>query len=116
MPNSEIKKRWIEFEDAQVYSDRPKSSEEITDEHRDWIAAFVSSEIALFAEEAAKEIGVDCPSCPNVGYYSVPDMDGDEEQAQCEFCYTTKNSVFNIRALVQKYAPQQAEKGKYDPS
>jgi hypothetical protein len=39
-----------------------------------------------------------CPCCADDGYYVQPNLNtGDPEQVQCEFCYTTPNSVFNIR-------------------
>ncbi len=37
-----------------------------------------------------------CPSCNNVGWYTVHRHNGEPEQEQCEFCYTVENSIFNI--------------------
>ncbi|HEY4714352.1 MAG TPA: hypothetical protein VIH30_08975 [Aquirhabdus sp.] len=51
------------------------------------------------------ENGINCPNCENQGWYPIEtggcDMDGENdtrqiEQIQCEFCYTTPNSVFNV--------------------
>jgi hypothetical protein len=50
---------------------------------------------------------VHCPNCPDQGWYAIEtggcDMDGENdtrqmEQVQCEFCWTTPNSVFTIEA------------------
>ena len=42
---------------------------------------------------------VHCPNCPDQGWYAEQDY-GTEEvmQVQCQFCYETPNSVFNIEA------------------
>jgi len=74
-----------------------------------------------------EEIADDCPNCDNVGYtvhqvsgrgYATRDMaidagdinlqgepySNDEwEQEQCEFCYTVKNSRFNIEQALAKH-------------
>lgn len=48
---------------------------------------------------------VHCPNCPDQGWYGIvtggcgPDGENDTrecEQVQCEFCYLTLNSVFNV--------------------
>lgn len=50
---------------------------------------------------------VQCPNCPNQGWYAWesggcgPDGENDTrqcEQVQCEFCWSTPNSAFNIEA------------------
>ena len=41
-------------------------------------------------------IGEHCPNCPDVGWYVMEDYQGEPEQIQCEFCYTVRNSVFNM--------------------
>jgi len=37
------------------------------------------------------------PNCNNQGWYAVEDGYGGWEQAQCEFCYTVENSMFNYK-------------------
>lgn len=37
----------------------------------------------------------DCPYCPNQGWYFDGDPE-DPEQTQCEWCWTTPNSKFNV--------------------
>lgn len=45
---------------------------------------------------------VDCPDCPNQGWYTVGNIDtGDAEQEQCQFCYTIPNSRFNIEVMIK---------------
>ena len=46
-------------------------------------------------EELACVSGRSCPLCDNVGWYVEADSNGEAEQVQCEFCYTTEDSVFN---------------------
>jgi hypothetical protein len=41
--------------------------------------------------------GLNCPSCNNEGYYMVCDAIGNPTPEQCEWCYTTPNSKFNMR-------------------
>mgnify|MGYP001825180506 CR=1 FL=1 len=41
-----------------------------------------------------------CP-CGDVGYYVVPDNNGEPMQEQCEFCYT-QNSYFNLDLAINK--------------
>lgn len=36
-----------------------------------------------------------CPNCPDRGWYSVHNTDGEETQVQCNWCYTVYNSRFN---------------------
>lgn len=44
----------------------------------------------------------DCPHCSNVGWYADANTHtGDPEQVQCEFCYTTENSIFNVIQRLQ---------------
>ena len=54
-----------------------------------------------------------CPSCQNQGVIVIQtggcDSDGENdtrcrEQEQCEWCYTTKNSFFNVRASLPQSA------------
>ena len=52
----------------------------------------------LAEAKAEMRIALKCPLCEDVGWYAVNSKDGPEQQ-QCEFCYTTPNSLFNIRAL-----------------
>ena len=40
-------------------------------------------------------IGEKCPNCDDEGYYAAGFI-SNPEQVQCEFCYTVKNSIFNI--------------------
>ena len=47
------------------------------------------------AEIKKKAQGKDCPNCPNQGWFSQRDSNGEEEQSQCEFCCCTPDSVFN---------------------
>ena len=43
-----------------------------------------------------------CPNCPNQGWYEVRNRNtGEPEQEQCEFCYTTPNSYFNVKASIK---------------
>jgi hypothetical protein len=37
-----------------------------------------------------------CPNCLDVGRYAVESVGAPPDQMQCEWCYTTPNSVFNI--------------------
>lgn len=40
---------------------------------------------------------VNCPACPNQGWYAEEDRyTGEPIQVQCEFCETEPNSVFNV--------------------
>lgn len=50
-----------------------------------------------------------CPHCPDQGWY--PDYHpntGDPVQIQCEFCYTTPDSLFNATALALELADEAA--------
>jgi hypothetical protein len=38
-------------------------------------------------------VGIQCPACDNVGWY----VDGQGEQAQCQFCEECPDSIFNQR-------------------
>jgi hypothetical protein len=41
--------------------------------------------------------GLDCPNCPNQGWYADYDSHtGQEAPIQCEFCYTEPYSKFNL--------------------
>src|SRR5690606_11472245 len=44
---------------------------------------------------------VDCPHCPNQGFEVVADSYGEAEQSQCEFCYCTPNSRFNVNEILK---------------
>jgi hypothetical protein len=35
-----------------------------------------------------------CPNCDNVGWYMVPDSEGQPTMEQCQWCYTVPNSRF----------------------
>lgn len=57
------------------------------------------------SDSTAGLVAVHCPNCPDQGYtiYETGgiDMDGENDtreghQEQCQFCYETPNSVFNI--------------------
>ena len=37
-----------------------------------------------------------CPNCPNQGWYEWRGL----EHIQCEWCYLTANSLFNVRAVM----------------
>jgi len=59
------------------------------------------------SDSTAGLAAVHCPNCPDQGYYIYEtggiDMDGENDtrechQEQCQFCYETPNSVFNIEA------------------
>jgi outer membrane murein-binding lipoprotein Lpp len=42
-------------------------------------------------------MALDCPNCPNQGWYAVPNIHtGEPEQVQCEFCETDENSKFYL--------------------
>ena len=41
--------------------------------------------------------------CGDVGFLVIPDSDGEPMQQQCEFCYTTPWSAFNIHAIKSAY-------------
>ena len=54
-----------------------------------------------------------CQHCQNQGWYAdiEPNRNtGEAEQVQveCEWCYTTKNSFFNVRASLPQFAKQDA--------
>ena len=49
---------------------------------------------ASIAEERSAEL-LDCPNCPNQGWYMSEDG---SYQEQCEFCYTVPMSVFNYES------------------
>ncbi len=58
-------------------------------------------EIQELIEKKVKELtdkyGLDCPSCPNQGWYSGTDFSHQQEiQVQCEFCYREPKSRFNL--------------------
>ena len=42
--------------------------------------------------------------CGDVGFYVVPDGDGEPMQEQCRFCCTTPWSAFNVMAIQYAYA------------
>ena len=44
-----------------------------------------------------------CPNCENVGWYMVPDSEGQPTMEQCQWCYTVANSVFN--SLLNETSP-----------
>lgn len=45
----------------------------------------------------------DCPNCQNQGWYVVANRNtGEPEQQQCEWCYTVKNSRFNIDQIIAR--------------
>ena len=50
---------------------------------------------AKAALAAAKEDRQDCPYCENIGWYMVPDSNGEPTPEQCRWCYTMPNSKFN---------------------
>ena len=54
--------------------------------------------IKLYAR-MGPSIALKCPLCEDVGYYVVSGTCGEPEMEQCEFCYTTPNSLFNVRAM-----------------
>jgi len=37
-----------------------------------------------------------CPDCPDQGWYGIFRGHGNDEQVQCEFCWSNPNSVFNL--------------------
>ena len=39
---------------------------------------------------------LDCPDCPNQGWYPEYDRNGIPAQVQCEFCYTEPRSKFYV--------------------
>ena len=44
---------------------------------------------------------LDCPDCPNQGWYAVGSYNNPPEQEQCEFCYSEPRSKFNAMLTVQ---------------
>jgi len=46
----------------------------------------------------------DCPFCPNQGWYSDYDRNGEVVQVQCEFCWTNPLSKFNAPATPRECA------------
>lgn len=46
-----------------------------------------------------EEMSEDCPNCDNSGTIAHYRDNGECEPLQCEFCYTVKNSKFNVEAL-----------------
>jgi hypothetical protein len=42
-----------------------------------------------------------CPYCPNAGYYSHEEYDGEEEQVECEWCGTTPNSIYQVKTRIR---------------
>ncbi len=50
-------------------------------------------------EQVREALGMadyDCHMCPNQGWYSITGQNGEREQQQCQWCYTTPNSRFNL--------------------
>ena len=39
---------------------------------------------------------IDCPNCDNVGWFMAPDSNGEPTPEQCQWCYVTPNSKFNL--------------------
>jgi len=42
-----------------------------------------------------------CPHCDDIGWFVDFDHNGEAAQVQCEFCYTTPNSIFNLREKIE---------------
>jgi len=58
-------------------------------------------------DERARAIGVPCPDCDNVGWYTDTDpATGEAMQVQCEFCETAPGSVFRIAASYRAVAAE----------
>ncbi len=49
----------------------------------------------LFNSEMVR--GILCPQCDNSGEYTIGDENGFPQHEQCQFCWTVKNSLFNIK-------------------
>lgn len=49
----------------------------------------------------------DCPNCPNQGWYSI-ERNGEQEQDQCEWCYTIPYSKFNQTQLQSQLTTAEA--------
>jgi len=63
----------------------------------------------------AAEHGLDCPDCPNQGWYFIggtcgPSGEEECEQIQCEFCYTVPASKFNIEGHAYKVSELERER------
>jgi hypothetical protein len=60
------------------------------------------SELQVSAGDKDGEIvPLKCPDCDDVGWYAVGNSATQEyEQCQCEFCYTTPNSIFSLRLAI----------------
>jgi predicted Zn-ribbon and HTH transcriptional regulator len=56
-------------------------------------------------------MALDCPNCPNQGWYAVPNIHtGEPEQVQCEFCETDENSKFYLaKKAISHPTPVQGE-------
>ncbi len=66
----------------------------------------INNELAKFAELIKARVLAEikplkCPNCEDVGWFADYDQHGNIEQCQCEFCYTTPNSIFNLNEAIK---------------
>lgn len=50
-----------------------------------------------------------CRNCEDQGFYIIASNDGEPEQCQCKFCYTSPNSMFNRIAEAKQLLEQIGE-------
>ena len=67
---------------------------------------FITEELEKFAELIKARVladmeAVKCPNCEDVGWFADYDQHGNIEQCQCQFCYTTPNSIFNLNEAIK---------------
>lgn len=49
-----------------------------------------------------------CPNCDDVGFYVIENRQGEPEQCQCQWCYTTPQSRFNALAAYDRLVKEGA--------
>lgn len=49
-----------------------------------------------------------CPNCDDVGFYVIENRQGEPEQCQCQWCYTTPQSRFNALAAYERLCKEGA--------
>lgn len=93
----------IDMGDQIAWCDSPDPDGNIEPEDvTEYIRADVVQADLAARDEVIDAIAEDCPNCNNVGYIAHGSNAEGWEQEQCQFCYTVKNSRFNINEALRK--------------
>jgi len=67
------------------------------------IQAIISEMEKLWSEEEIHNMVMnakDCPNCNNQGWWAEQVEEDEFEQCQCQWCYTTEDSIFNLSKTI----------------